>query len=156
MLKKVSFLTVILYFSVLFFMTSYAINTNEKAEDKKNKGKLINITKPKKYEIILGRKYVLCGITNYKNLRMRLMIYNEKDEKYVKKDEFHIETPGIVLKQVDLPKYGINKIKIVTYYDNNNKEKQIENFVITTLDKNMKNILKSGSRSILDSMWYIR
>jgi hypothetical protein len=24
------------------------------------------------------------------------------------------------------------------------------------LDKNMKNILKSGSRSILDSMWYIR
>jgi hypothetical protein len=125
---------------------------------------LVTITRPEGDETTFKESYVLCGNSGKENITIKLLMYNESTEKFEPfknidgEDTWQIGVSGFFMKEIELPKMGANKIRIVAFEGSNEKDVvlkpgenlQVNTFTVTLLGKSVKDSIKNGFLRITD------
>jgi len=151
-------------------MTVFADEKVDLISDKKTedtKQFLVKITRPEGDETTFKESYVICGNSDKQNITVKLLMYNEKTETFEPykdldgEDTWVIGASGFFMKEIELPKKGANKIRIVAYQGNTKKDNaelvlgenlQVNTFTVTLLDRSVKEAIKNGFLRITDML----
>lgn len=163
--KKILFFLVMVYTilsisSVTVFSNSiiYEENTNS------TKQSIVRITRPANDEATFKRSYIISGNTYEKDVTVKMLIYNESTGKYELfkntegKSSWRIGQSGFFVKEVELPQFGPNRIRLAAYTseDENRlvlgENLQISNFTVTLLDGGIRQTLKSSFFRLTDML----
>lgn len=116
---------------------------------------LVTITRPEGDESTFKKSYVICGNTDADNVRVEIYLKN-KTTKYFEpfantngETYWDIGSSGFFMKEVVLPAEGANEIRIVAYkkYDYElvaGTNLQINDFTITVLNRNIRQMIENG------------
>ncbi|MDP4180641.1 MAG: hypothetical protein Q8942_06085 [Bacillota bacterium] len=129
---------------------------------------LVTITRPNRYESTFKRSYVLCGVSEESKIDdivVKLLIYDKETKGYIDftdtegESSWELGKYGVLIKEIDLPQDGLNKLRIVAYHSaelkklkasERNKNIQISDFSITVLKEDIKDKIKNGISKITD------
>lgn len=119
-------------------------------------GTIINITRPEGDEVTYNPTYVICGNTDKEDVTVEVRVYHPDTDSYeplyTTDGEFGwtIGGSGMFMKEVTLPYYDANKIKIVSYSKSIAESQQVDKFTITVLRDGIKNKLVNGAIKVTD------
>ncbi|GAE88933.1 hypothetical protein [Acetivibrio straminisolvens] len=170
MKKKIFALFLIVVFSIGMCMTVFADEKIDLISDKKTedtKQFLVTITRPEGDETTFKESYVICGNSDKQNITVKLLMYNEKTEQFEPymnldgEDTWTIGASGFFMKEIELPKKGANKVRIVAYQGTAKMDKaelvlgenlQVNTFTVTLLDRSIRDAIKNGFLRITDML----
>lgn len=115
-------------------------------------GNIINITKPEgDADSTFKKTYVICGNTDKEDVTVELSVYSKSSDSFVAynntegESSWTIGSSGMFMKEISLPNYGANRIKIVAYKSSDPEKKQVEEFTITLLKEALKDKIIDGT-----------
>ncbi|WP_265447588.1 hypothetical protein [Acetivibrio straminisolvens] len=170
MKKKIFALFLIVVFSIGMCMTVFADEKIDLISDKKTedtKQFLVTITRPEGDETTFKESYVICGNSDKQNITVKLLMYNEKTEQFEPymnldgEDTWTIGASGFFMKEIELPKKGANKVRIVAYQGTAKMDEaelvlgenlQVNTFTVTLLDRSIRDAIKNGFLRITDML----
>ena len=117
-------------------------------------GTVINITRPEGDEVTYNPTYMICGNTDKSGVTVEVKVYDPNLDSYVAlptidgDSSWSIGESGMFMKEVKLPYYDANKIKIVSYSAAD--DQQVDKFTITVLKDGIKDKIVNGLIKIKD------
>ncbi|KNY29635.1 hypothetical protein [Pseudobacteroides cellulosolvens] len=110
---------------------------------------LVTITTPEKEKVEGEKSYVICGVSKDKepeSIVVRLLRYDEETNTYIDFPDSEGDTKwelgrfGVLIKEIEFPKDGVNKIRIAAYKKSSGKFHLIrgENLQITDYSVSVK------------------
>ena len=164
MFKKITLLIIFIAIVVACCIPSFAVSNSlfNSANTPSSQQFLVTITRPEGDESTFKTSYVICGNTNVEGIEVELYIYNKDTdsfEPFLNTDgvnSWEIGSSGIFMKEVVLPEKGVNKIRIVAYKKGEagslelNSNLQINDFNITVLNEDIKEMIENGMLRIND------
>ncbi|HEY9063038.1 MAG TPA: hypothetical protein VIO64_21465 [Pseudobacteroides sp.] len=179
MLKKFcSFLTIFIVSALMLSTVSFSYQKNGAnildndfiySMDTKPTAKqfLVTITRPEKDESKCKRSYVICGVSEEKepeDIVVKLLIYDKETKSYIDFPDVEGNTSwdlgkyGILIKEIEFPQDGINKIRIVAYKKSPGKVQkpligenlQISDYTLNVMKEDLTEKIKNGIIKITD------
>jgi hypothetical protein len=129
---------------------------------------LVTITRPEKEESKSKKSYVICGVSEEKepeNIVVKLLIYDKETKSYIDFPDVEGNTSwdlgkyGILIKEIEFPEDGINKIRIVAYKKGSGKVEttltrgenlQISDYTLNVMKEDITEKIKNGIIKITD------
>jgi hypothetical protein len=162
MRKKVAvgfiFMMVLFIFNVTSYAQTYSVYDTRA---KSTVDSFVTITRPSGDETTFNKSYVICGVTNKKNVTVKLLRYDKNSEKYIdfknvdSESSWVIGSSGVFMKEINIPYMGANKIRMVCYKDGDESKRQISNYTITVLKESFKSLIRKGFTNFSDAIKYI-
>jgi hypothetical protein len=158
--KKILLIPIIIVLILSFAMPAFAssYDVHDPRASSTASGIIVTITRPQGDESTFDSNYVICGITSKKRVKVMLLRYDRDQEQYIDfpnldgNSTWKIGTSGIFMKEIRLPLEGANKIRIVCYQSDSDAERQVDDFTITVLKEDLKDIIKKGFKNFIQMM----
>jgi len=177
--KLCSFLTILIVSTLMLSTVSFSYKMDGSGDvvddeiiyrkDTKPTAKqfLVTITAPEKEKVESEKSYVICGVSKDKDpdsIVVRLLRYDEETGTYIDFPDSEGDTRwelgrfGVLIKEIEFPKDGINKIRIVAYKKSTSKVKtlvrgenlQITDYTVIVKKDDITEKIKSGIQKITD------
>lgn len=113
-------------------------------------GTVINITRPEGDEVTYNQTYMICGNTDKSDVTVEVTVYDSNSDSYVPlyttdgEYGWSIGDSGMFMKEVTLPYFDANKMKIVSYSRSASDKQQVDKFTITVLKEGIKQKIVNG------------
>lgn len=113
-------------------------------------GTVINITRPEGDEVTYNQTYMICGNTDKSDVTVEVTVYDPSTDSYkplyTSDNEYawSIGESGMFMKEVTLPYYDANRMKIVSYSRSAADTQQVDKFTITVLRDGIKEKIVNG------------
>jgi hypothetical protein len=129
---------------------------------------LVTITRPEKDESKSKKSYVICGVSEEKepeNIVVKLLIYDKETKSYIDFPDVEGNTSwdlgkyGILIKEIEFPEDGVNKIRIIAYKKGSGKVQttlargenlQISDYTLNVMKEDITEKIKNGIIKITD------